>query len=61
LIVEIDICHKPLLKEREFLLLLLRQYDEAICGVPQSMEVAQMNGSIDEVGQAAPPYALEAR
>jgi hypothetical protein len=23
------------------------------------MEVEQMNGSIDEVGRAAPPYALE--
>jgi hypothetical protein len=32
LIVEIDVCHKPLLKTREFLLLLLRQDDEAICG-----------------------------
>jgi hypothetical protein len=37
LIVEIDVCHKPLIKAREFLLLLLRQYDEAICGVPQSI------------------------
>jgi hypothetical protein len=25
------------------------------------MEVAQLNGSIVEVGQAAPPYALEVR
>jgi hypothetical protein len=25
------------------------------------MEVARMNGSIDEVGQAALPYALEVR
>jgi hypothetical protein len=25
------------------------------------MEVARMNGSIDEVGRAAPPYALEVR
>jgi hypothetical protein len=30
LIVEVDVGHKPLLKTREFLLLLLRQYDEAI-------------------------------
>jgi hypothetical protein len=30
LIVEVDIGHEPLLKTREFLLLLLRQYDEAI-------------------------------
>jgi hypothetical protein len=38
LIVEIDVCHKPLLKTREFLLLLLlRQYDEAICGIPRSV------------------------
>jgi hypothetical protein len=37
LIVEIDVCHKPLIKVREFLLLLLRQYDEAICGVPRSV------------------------
>jgi hypothetical protein len=37
LIIEIDICHMPLLKAREFLVLLLRQYDEAICGVPQSV------------------------
>jgi hypothetical protein len=37
LIVKIDICHKPLLKTREILLLLLRQDDEAICGVPQSV------------------------
>jgi hypothetical protein len=25
----------------------------------ECMEVEQMNGSIDEVGWAAPPYALE--
>jgi hypothetical protein len=25
------------------------------------MEVARMNGSIDEVGRAVPPYALEVR
>jgi hypothetical protein len=36
-IVEIDVSHKPLLKTREFLLLLLRQYDEAICGIPRSV------------------------
>jgi hypothetical protein len=30
LVVEVDIGHKSLLKMREFLLLLLRQYDEAI-------------------------------
>jgi hypothetical protein len=30
LIVEVDVGHKPLLKTRELLLLLLRQYDEAI-------------------------------
>jgi hypothetical protein len=64
LIVEIDVCHKPLLKAREFLLLLLlllRQDDEAICGVPQCMEVEWTIGSIDEVGQAAPLYALQVR
>jgi hypothetical protein len=27
----------------------------------ECMEVVQMNGSIDEVGRAAPPYALEVR
>jgi hypothetical protein len=27
----------------------------------ECMEVERMNGSIDEVGQAAPPYALEVR
>jgi hypothetical protein len=37
LIVEVDVGHKPLLKTREFLLLLLRQYDEAICGIPWSV------------------------
>jgi hypothetical protein len=37
LIVEVDVSHKPLLKTREFLLLLLRQYDEAICGIPRSI------------------------
>jgi hypothetical protein len=62
LIIEIDVCHKPLLKAREFiLLLLLRQDDEAICGVPQCMEVEWTIGSIDEVGQAAPLYALQVR
>jgi hypothetical protein len=61
LIVEIDICHKPLLKAREFLLL-LQQYDEAIMwSTAECMEVARMNGSINEVGRAAPPYALEVR
>jgi hypothetical protein len=25
----------------------------------ECMEVVRMNGSIDEVGRAAPPYALE--
>jgi hypothetical protein len=30
LVVEVDVGHKPLLKMRELLLLLLRQYDEAI-------------------------------
>jgi hypothetical protein len=27
----------------------------------ECMEVEQMNGSIDEVGWAAPPYVLEVR
>jgi hypothetical protein len=30
LVVELDVGHKSLLKMREFLILLLRQYDEAI-------------------------------
>jgi hypothetical protein len=33
LVVELDIGHKSLLKMREPLLLLLRQYDEAIRGI----------------------------
>jgi hypothetical protein len=37
LIVEIDVFHKPLLKMIKFPLLLLRQDDEAICGVPWSV------------------------
>jgi hypothetical protein len=36
LIVEIDICHKPLLKVSK-LLLLLRHDDKPILGVPQSI------------------------
>jgi hypothetical protein len=27
----------------------------------ECMEVVRMNGSIDEVGRAAPPYALKVR
>jgi hypothetical protein len=33
LVVEVDVGHKPLLETREFLLLLLRQYDETIRGI----------------------------
>jgi hypothetical protein len=51
LIIEVGVGHKPLLKTREFLLLLLLG----------CMEVVRMNGSIVEVGRAAPPYALEVR
>jgi hypothetical protein len=29
--------------------------------IAECMEVEQMNGSIDEVGRVAPPYALEVR
>jgi hypothetical protein len=29
--------------------------------IAECMEVVRMNGSIDEVGWAAPPYALEVR
>jgi hypothetical protein len=29
--------------------------------IAECMEVARLNGSIVEVGQAAPPYALEVR
>jgi hypothetical protein len=36
LVVKIDVCHKPLLKTREFLLLLW-QDDEAIRGLPRSV------------------------
>jgi hypothetical protein len=62
LIVEIDVCHKPLLKASKFLLLLLQHDDEAIRGVPaECIEVERMIGSIDEVGQVAPPYTLEVR
>jgi hypothetical protein len=49
LVVEVDVGHKPLLKTREFLLLLLSE----------CMEVAQLNGLIVEVERAAPPCALE--
>jgi hypothetical protein len=29
--------------------------------IAECMEVERMNGSIDDVGQAAPPYTLEVR
>jgi hypothetical protein len=29
--------------------------------IAECMEVERMNGSINEVGRAAPPYALEVR
>jgi hypothetical protein len=37
LVVEVNICHKRLLKESEFLLLLLRLDDKTILGIPQSV------------------------
>jgi hypothetical protein len=37
-IVEIEVCHKPLLKASELLLLLLLRHDDKpILGVPQSI------------------------
>jgi hypothetical protein len=36
LIVEVDMCHKPLLKASELLLLLLHRDDKPI-GIPRSM------------------------
>jgi hypothetical protein len=36
LIVEVDVCHKPLLKASELLLLLLHRDDKPI-GIPQSV------------------------
>jgi hypothetical protein len=36
LVVEIDVCYKPLLKESELLLLLLRHDDKPL-GIPQSV------------------------
>jgi hypothetical protein len=35
LIVEVDVCHKPLLKASELLLLLLRLDNKPILGIPQ--------------------------
>jgi hypothetical protein len=37
LIVEVNVCHKPLLKSSELLLLLLRHDDKPILGIPQSV------------------------
>jgi hypothetical protein len=38
LIVEVDVCHKPLLKMTELLLLLLPRHDDKpILGIPQSV------------------------
>jgi hypothetical protein len=36
LVVEVDVCHKPLLKESELLLLLLHHDDKPI-GIPRSV------------------------
>jgi hypothetical protein len=37
LIVEVDVCHKPLLKASELLLLLLHHDDKPILRVPRSI------------------------
>jgi hypothetical protein len=37
LVVQVDVCHKPLLKASELLLLLLRHDDKPILGVPRSV------------------------
>jgi hypothetical protein len=58
LVVEVDVCHKPLLKASE-LLLLLRHDDKPILSTMKRMEVEWMIVSSDEVGRAAPLYVLE--
>jgi hypothetical protein len=58
LIVKVDVRYKPLLKASELLLLLLLRH-EPIRNTAERMEVERMIVSSDEVGQAAPPYALE--
>jgi hypothetical protein len=55
LIVEVDVCHKPLLKMSE-LLLLRRTYTR---NTAERMEVERMILSSGEVGRTAPPYVLE--
>jgi hypothetical protein len=37
LVIEVDICHKPLLKVSEILLLFLRLDDETILGIPRDI------------------------
>jgi hypothetical protein len=49
LVVEVDVCYKPLLKVSELLLLLRHE----------PMEVERTIVSSGEVGRAAPPYVLE--
>jgi hypothetical protein len=55
MIVEVDVCHKPLLKMSE-LLLLRRTYTR---NTAERMEVERMILSSGEVGRTAPPYVLE--
>jgi hypothetical protein len=57
LVVEVDVCHKPLLKASG-LLLLPHLDDKPILGILQCMEVERMIVSSDKVGWAAPPYVL---
>jgi hypothetical protein len=51
LVVEVDVCYKPLLKASELLLLL--------CHDDKPMEVERTIVSSGKVGRAAPPYVLE--
>jgi hypothetical protein len=37
LILRVDVCHKPLLKSSELLLLLLLRHDDKPIGIPQSV------------------------
>jgi hypothetical protein len=61
LIIEVNICHKPLLKTSELLLLLLRHDDKPTQNTAERMEVEWMIVSSGEVGRAATPYVLEVR
>jgi hypothetical protein len=61
LVVEVDVCHKPLLKASELLLLLLHLDIKPILGIPQCMEAERMIVSSVEVGRVAPLYILVVR